>query len=170
MVLSAKDCSSIPWNQPWEPVRSCHASKMRRWGPWARSVGLPEAPTAPKLDIWAVLVSLVLNPWGMAHPTLVCLGICACFDLFQPESHALIGCAFCLELRSVFPCSWSVFLALFHLHTNSYQHSWKWSVINPYHYVDVCISCVYAGVDGLNLVLKSRQQQYYIFNIKAIYR
>ena len=26
-----------------------------------RSVGLPEAPTAPKLDIWAVLVSLVLN-------------------------------------------------------------------------------------------------------------
>ena len=78
---------------------------MGQVGRPGRSVGLPEAPTAPKLDIWAVLVSLVLNPWGMACPMLVCLGIWACFDLFQPESHALIGCAFCLELRSVFPCS-----------------------------------------------------------------
>ena len=60
-----------------------------------RSVGLPEAPTAPKLDIWAVLVSLVLNPWGMTCPSLISLGIWACFDPFQPESHALIGCAFC---------------------------------------------------------------------------
>ena len=33
-------------------------------GRLGRSVGLPEAPTAPKLDIWAVLVSLVLNPWS----------------------------------------------------------------------------------------------------------
>ena len=63
-MLSAEDCSFTPWNRPWEPVRSCHASKMRRWGPWARSAGLPGAPTAPKLDIWAVLVSLVLNPWS----------------------------------------------------------------------------------------------------------
>ena len=39
-----------------------------------RLVGLPEAPTAPKLDIWAVLVSLVLNPWVLACPKLVCLG------------------------------------------------------------------------------------------------
>ena len=68
------------------------------------------------------------------------------------------SCTFCLELRSVFPCSWSVFSLLFHLHTNIYQHSWKKSVINPYHYVDVYISCVYAGVDCLNLVLSSRQQ------------
>ena len=30
---------------------------------------------------------------------------------------------------------------------------WKWSVINPYHYVDVYILCIYAEVDGLNLVL-----------------
>ena len=29
---------------------------------------------------------------------------------------------------------------------------------NSYHYVDVCISCVYAGVDGLDLVLKGCQQ------------
>ena len=111
MVLSAEDCSSTPWNRPWEPVRSCYASKMRWWGPWARSAVLagqlswPGLQPPPKLDIWAVLVSLVLNPWGMARPTLVCLGIWACFDPFQPESHALIGCAFCLELRSVFPCS-----------------------------------------------------------------
>ena len=105
MVLSAEDCSSTPWNRPWEPVRSCHVLKLRRWGPWAGSAGLPGAPTAPKLDIWAVLVSLVLNPWGMACLSLVCLGIWACFDPFQPKSHALIGCAFCLKLRSVFPCS-----------------------------------------------------------------
>jgi hypothetical protein len=49
-----------------------------------RSVGLPEAPTAPKLDIWAVLVSLVLSQWGMAYPMLVCWGIWPCFDLFKP--------------------------------------------------------------------------------------
>ena len=89
----------------------------------------------------------------MTYPTLVCLGIWACFDLFQPESHALIGCAFCLELRSVFS-------AFFHLHTNNYQHSWKWSVINPYHYVNVYILCIYVVVDGLDLVLKSRQQHH----------
>ena len=66
--------------------------------------------------------------------------------------------AFCLGLRSVFPCSWSVFSPLFHLHTNIYQHSRKWLVINPYHYVDIYISCIYAGVDGLDLILKSCQQ------------
>ena len=48
---------------------------------------------------------------------------------------------------------------LIHLYTNIYQHSWKWSVINPYHYVDAYILCIYAGVDGLDLVLKSRQQR-----------
>ena len=35
----------------------------------------------------------------------------------------------------------------------------KWSVINPYHYVDAHILCIYAGVDGLNSILKSRQQE-----------
>jgi len=44
------------------------------------------------------------------------------------------------------------------MHTNIYQHSGKWSVINPYHYVDVYILCNYVGVDNLNLLLKSRQQ------------
>ena len=48
---------------------------MGQVGRPGRSVCLPEAPTTPKLDIWAVLVSLVLSPWGMACPTLVCLGI-----------------------------------------------------------------------------------------------
>ena len=50
-----------------------------------------------------------------------------------------------------------MFSALFLLHTNIYQQSWKWSVINPYHYVNVYILCIYVGVDGLDLVLKSRQ-------------
>ena len=50
-----------------------------------------------------------------------------------------------------------MFSALFHLHTNIYQHSWKWLVINPYHYVNDYILCIYAGVDGLDLVLKGRQ-------------
>ena len=68
-------------------------------------VGLPEAPTAPKLDIWAVLVSLILSPWGMACPKLVCLGAWACFGPIEPDSCSLIGCAFCLDLWSVFPCS-----------------------------------------------------------------
>ena len=44
------------------------------------SAGLPWAPTAPKFGDWAVLVSLVQIPWGMACPMLVCLGIWACFD------------------------------------------------------------------------------------------
>ena len=39
---------------------------------------------------------------------------------------------------------WSVFSPLIHLHTNIYQHSWKWSLINPYHYVDVYVLCIYA--------------------------
>ena len=76
----------------------------------------------------------------------------------QPDSHALVGCAFCLDLWSVFSISRSVFSPLIHLHTNIYQHSWKWLVINPYHYVDVYILYIYAGVDGLKLVLSSRQQ------------
>jgi len=78
---------------------------MGQVGRPGRSVGLPEAPTAHKLDIWAVLVSLVLNPWGMACPTLVCLGIWARFDRFQPDSHSLVGCVFCLDLWIVFYCS-----------------------------------------------------------------
>ena len=28
---------------------------------------------------------------------------------------------------------------------------------NPYHYINVYILCIYAGVDGLDLVLESRQ-------------
>ena len=86
-------------------VKAEAVGPMGQVGRPGRSVGLPEAPTAPKLDIWAILVSLVLSPWGMACPMLVCWGIWACFDPFKPESHTLIGCAFCLELRSVFPCS-----------------------------------------------------------------
>ena len=61
--------------------------------PWW-SAGLPGAPTAPKFGNWAVLVSLVLIPWVMACPKLVCLSARASFDPFEPDSHALIGCAF----------------------------------------------------------------------------
>ena len=72
--------------------------------PWW-SAGLLGAPTAPKFGIWAALVSLVPISWIMAYPKLVCSGAHASFDPFQPDSHALIGCAFCLDLWSVFPCS-----------------------------------------------------------------
>ena len=72
--------------------------------PWW-SAGLPGTPTAPKFGIWAALVSLVLISWIMACPKLVCLGAWDSFDLFQLDSHALIGCTFCLDLWSVFPCS-----------------------------------------------------------------
>ena len=122
------------------------------------NIGLPEAPAAPSFVQRAVLGLHVLTPWVLAYPKLVCSGAWACFDPIEPDSCSLIGCAFCLDLWSVFPCSWSVFSPLFHLHTTIYQHSWKWSVINPYHYVDAHILCIYAGVDGLDLILKSRQQ------------
>ena len=86
-------------------VKAEAVGPMGQVGRPGRSVGLPEAPTAPKLDIWAVLVSLVLNPWGMAYPTLICLGIWARFDPFQPDSRSLVGCAFCHDLWSMVSCS-----------------------------------------------------------------
>jgi len=124
-------------------------------GPVLRWFRCSSGPVDPRECVWFVervlsriddvspcLWAAFLLMWGylVGHLILVC------------------SCAFCLDLWSLFSCSWSVFSPLFHLHTNNYQHSWKWSVINPYHYVDVCISCVYAGVDGLDLVLSSRQQ------------
>ena len=50
MVLSAEDYSSTPWNRPWEPVRSCHASRLRWWGPWARSADLVGRSACPRLQ------------------------------------------------------------------------------------------------------------------------
>ena len=47
---------------------------MRRWGPWARSADLPEAPAAPSFVQRAVLGLHVLTPWVLAYPKLVCLG------------------------------------------------------------------------------------------------
>ena len=72
--------------------------------PWWSDDG-PLPSTTPKFGIWVVLVSLVLIPWVMACLKLVYFGTWACFDPFQPDSHALIGCAFCLGLWSVFFCS-----------------------------------------------------------------
>ena len=65
----------------------------------------PLAPTSPNFGIWAVLVSIVLIPWVTACPKLVCFGSWASFDPFKPKRRALIDCAFCLDLWSVFPCS-----------------------------------------------------------------
>ena len=68
MVLSAEDCSSTPWNRPWEPVRSCHASKMRRWGPWARSADLAGRPAWPGLQPPPILTfGLSWCPLSQAH-------------------------------------------------------------------------------------------------------
>ena len=70
---------------------------------WSADSPLP--PTAPNLGIWAVLVSLVLIPWVMAYPKQVCFGTWASFDPSQLDSHALVSCAFFLDLWSVFSCS-----------------------------------------------------------------
>jgi hypothetical protein len=44
------------------------------------------------------------------------------------------------------------------LHTNIHQHSWKWLEINPTTMLDVLLLWSYAGIDGENFVLNSRQQ------------
>ena len=58
---------------------------MRRWGPRARSVGLPEAPTAPSFVQQAVLVLLVLTPLVLACLEWSELGSWATHGLFEPE-------------------------------------------------------------------------------------
>ena len=63
-------------------------------------------------------MSLVLIPWVMACPKLVWLSAWASFDPLKLDYHALIGCAFCLDLWSVFPFSCGVFSPLIRLHTN----------------------------------------------------
>ena len=70
-----------------------------------RLVCLAEAPTAPSFVQQAVLGLLVLTPWVLTCPKLVCLGAWAYFDPIEPDSCSLIGCAFCLDLWSVFSCS-----------------------------------------------------------------
>ena len=55
---------------------------------WSADGPLP--PTAPNLGVWVVLVSLVLIPWVMACPKLVCLGARVSFDPFKPGRRALI--------------------------------------------------------------------------------
>jgi hypothetical protein len=51
-----------------------------------------------------------------------------------------------------------VFSVLLHLHTNIYEHSWKWLVINLCHQIDVHLLSIYAGFDSLKLVFRNRQQ------------
>jgi hypothetical protein len=85
---------------------------------------------------------------------------------FTPSSGPMDPCA-CTWLvgrvlpwiESVFPCSLGVFSPLMHLHTNIHQDLWNLLVITPTTNVDAYLLCVYAGVDGLDLPFKSRQQQ-----------
>jgi hypothetical protein len=60
-------------------------------------------------------------------------------------------------IESVFPCSLGVFSPLMDLHTNIHQHLWNLSVITPTTNVEAYLSSFYAGIDGIDLVLKSRQ-------------
>jgi hypothetical protein len=60
-------------------------------------------------------------------------------------------------LRMCFLAPWGVFSPFMDLHTNIHQHSWNSLVITPTTAVNVHLLCVYAGVDSLNLVLKSHQ-------------
>jgi len=62
------------------------------------------------------------------------------------------------RIDHVSSCSWGVFSPLIDLHTNIYQHLWKWLVINHYHWVDVHLLCIYVVIDGPNLVFKRREQ------------
>jgi hypothetical protein len=52
-----------------------------------------------------------------------------------------------------------MFSTLIDLHTNIYQQLWNLLVITPTTNVDACLSDVYAGIDGLNLVLKHHQHK-----------
>jgi len=70
MVLSAEDCSSTPWNRPWEPVRSYHASRLRRRGPWARSADLVGRPACSRLQppqTWYLGCPGIPCPMPMGH-------------------------------------------------------------------------------------------------------
>jgi hypothetical protein len=51
-----------------------------------------------------------------------------------------------------------VFSPLIDLRTNIHQHLWNLLVITPTTNVEACLVGVYAGIDGLNVVLKRRQQ------------
>jgi hypothetical protein len=62
----------------------------------------------------------------------------------------------CLEGCS--PGLRGVFSPLIDLHTNIHQHLWNLLVITPTTNVEACLSGVYAGIDGLSVVLKRRQQ------------
>jgi hypothetical protein len=52
-----------------------------------------------------------------------------------------------------------VFSPLIDLHINIHQHLWNLLVITPSTNFDACLSGVYAEVDSLKMVLKSRQHQ-----------
>ena len=95
--LAQRGAATVPLGtdirSQWEAATSkgvsrCYSGLVGRpcWSP-----DCPPAPTAPNFGIWAVLVSLVLIPWGMDCPILVCFGLWACFDPIELESCSLIG-------------------------------------------------------------------------------
>ena len=61
-------------------------SKLRWWGPWAWSVGLPGGPTAPSFVQQAVLGLLVRSTLVLACLDLSELGSWATLGPFEPES------------------------------------------------------------------------------------
>jgi len=119
--------------------------------PWVRS-NRPQ----PRLGGWWVGPSCNCG-WASLYPKSV-MPVSGPFDPCEPDSHIMIGRHHLPWIEECFSCSWSVVSPLIYLHTNIYQHLWKWSVINPYHYVDIHLLCIYEGFDGLNLVLKRHQQ------------
>ena len=98
-------------------------------GPWLvlRRFGSSGGPVDPRERVW--FVERVLLRIDDMSP---CLWVAFLLMWDYLVGHLILvrSYAFCLELRSVFPCSWGVFSPLFHMYTNIYQHSWKWSVIN----------------------------------------
>ena len=86
-------------NPPGTDIRSqwgaATSKEVSRWQsgrvgrPWWSADCRP-APNRPIFGIWAVLVSLVLIPWVMACPKLVCFGAQASFDPLKPGQRTLI--------------------------------------------------------------------------------
>jgi hypothetical protein len=54
-----------------------------------------------------------------------------------------------------YTCSFHAFSVQIHLHTNIHQHLWKLLVICSITNINAYFLCVYVGVDGIDLALKT---------------
>ena len=161
--LQPRDWTPSSWNRPWHWMRNWHvegrAEDEPTYGRLTRKCGrsapnltgtLLGGPSFHICGAWLVLRRFgssggPVDPceciWFVEKvlPRIDDLSPClwAAFLLMWGYlvGHLILihGCAFCLDLWSVFSYSWCVFSLLIHLHTNIDQHSWKWSVLNPYH-------------------------------------